>query len=411
MSWYRKVKTIYTAAYLMFIFICYSLAVELILKGKINYIAYIIVVSGVLLMQYIVSKDKSIILAIVLPSVLITVASYCIYPLKLAIINSIIDIVLIVFMQKIEDEEINHDVYKSRLKIALIILTAVGIGAPSLNNITAHSIFRFYILFLILAILTLREARNFSNRIRNRKSTVTNLIIITIGIISTTDYAFQSISKFYTCFLATIKYLMFKISNALAATLFKPLDGVIEYVISKWSDKHVDPEGLSGLPHTTYIGKPSSHQLAGKIISVVIYVIVVLIIVKLLINLYKRLNRIKTTNGKHIEKERIYNTESKKKKNTLANLVNRLFGKENSVRGQILYIYSKFQYRMKLKNIFRSSMTATQLSNVARVKIDDFQALDSMKNIYNEAKFSLHQLPKENAEEIKENYDRVRKYK
>jgi len=409
MSWYKQVKTIYSSAYLMFIFICYSLVVELIFKERINFLSYFVMLASVLLMQYLLTLGKPKETAIEIPAILSAIVSFFMYPVEIAAVNIGIGIAILIFLAEQEKEDINHEVYKNRMKVALFVLTVVGIVAPSLDKATAHWIFRYYILFLIFAILTLREARNYCNKIKNKKSTVTSLAIVVIGLIATTDFAFSLISKFYIYAMMAVKFMLSKASGLMSLPIFKPLRRIIDYIISRWRDAHYEPDGLGGPPHKTVLHEPSPDHYGTDIVSAVVILILVVCMMRILADLYKRINN-RGELVKGIEKEKIYNRENKQIKDALANLINKIFRKEKTVRGQIIYIYGKFQNRMKLKDIFKPWMTATQLSNVAKVKIDDFEALDSIKTIYNEAKFSVHELPQENVQKIKDKYEEIKKY-
>ena len=63
---------------------------------------------------------------------------------------------------------------------------------------------------------------------------------------------------------------------------------------------------------------------------------------------------------------------------------------------------------MMLKAIFKPYMTATQLGEQAVELVDKEDALNSLRDIYNEAKFSKHHIESSKVEEIKKQYDKVK---
>jgi len=53
-------------------------------------------------------------------------------------------------------------------------------------------------------------------------------------------------------------------------------------------------------------------------------------------------------------------------------------------------------------------MTASQLKNVTKIKVENVDNLDNMTNIYNEAKFSNHQIEEEKLGIVKKAVDNIK---
>jgi len=413
MSWYRQVKTIYTATFLVFIFICYSLAAGILLREKMDFIIYLFMVSSTLFMQYLKVKEKRRSIAVGFPSVIIAVVNFFLLPLEPFLIRTAFNTIVIMFLEKQDEEDVNYDVYKDRMRTAIFILLPLGIIAPSARFSNVYWIYRFYILFLIFTIITLREARNYTNKIRNKKGTITNFSIIAVGLLASTNLAATLIVRLFYYMYLPISFIISKLADVLfrifglglialiekmVAFFYKPGAGesnINQYKVPEELQKRVTSEGNSIVP---------------KIAAVLILIFVVIEVVKLYKNL--KAYHIKREDGNiELQKEKIYHMEKKKKNNALSNLFNRLLRKDETVREQIMYIYSRFQLRMKLKQIFKPYMTASQLSNVAKIQIDQYEALDSVKSIYNEAKFSQHDISSKNAVEMKMQYEKIKKHK
>jgi len=412
MSWCRQVKTIFTVTYLMFIFICYSIIECMFLKEKVDFKAYLIILAGVLFMQYLVSKNKGKVLTIGLPCILTAAISFFMYSVTLAIINSALNAVLIIFLEMLDQEELNYQLYKDRIKRAILILILGGIAAPKLDQAVLYWIFRFYILFLIFAIISLREARNYCNKIRNNKAAITNISIIIVGIIGTTDYVFSLWIKLFHYFLAASNFILSAIADIVAKVIYGPCMRFFSFLMATIGFKKVEtpplPDNVNDKVVTNKETPPSDIMI--KIISLLIVIFIIMLLIKYYMQLKAARDKRISNKLEAVKRESIYGAEKVTKKAALSNFFNKFFSKNGGRREQILYIYRKFQRRMKLREIFKPYMTATQLSNVAKIKIDDYEALDAIKRIYNEAKFSKHEIPKENVVEIKENYDRVKKY-
>jgi len=417
MSWYRQVKTIYTATYLVFIFICCSLLGNVFLGQKIDFKTYIVMISSVFAMQYLSNKEKQRVLVIALPCVLAAVTSYLIYPIEPFLLNTAVNIIMILFLEKQDSEDVNYDAYKDRMKTAILILVGIGLVMPIVNKSTIYWIFRFYIMFLVFVIVTLREARNYCNKIRNKKSTIANSSIIVAGIVMSTDFMSSVIIKIFHYLMLPINYVINKLAMAMFFILYKPLvwifkgiKALLRYFFGEGKEVKLN-EVNSAAQQVLLDEKLQGTPLAAKIMAVIILLCIVVLIIKLYIKLNRSMMKRSKLEADELQKEKIIHEGKKKKGNAFANLFNTLFRKEGSVKEQIMYIYSRFQLRMKLKEIFRPYMTATQLSNVAKINIDEYEALDSIKSIYNEAKFSQHNIPRENAVEMKTQYEKIKKSK
>jgi len=121
---------------------------------------------------------------------------------------------------------------------------------------------------------------------------------------------------------------------------------------------------------------------------------------------------VKKNNNKdgEVQKEKILREKKNKnnKEGNFSKFIKNFIGKPD-VKTQILNVYLKFEKKMSDKEIYKSHMTAGQLSSVAKTKIADKEAINSITRIYNEAKFSNHQISEKNAEIIKLNYENIRK--
>ena len=137
----------------------------------------------------------------------------------------------------------------------------------------------------------------------------------------------------------------------------------------------------------------------------------ILILILILYIIYKFLSRFRSKtkkyNGFVEEKERI--VRKKNKKHWVKDLFGKIFQGGGSNRDKILYTYKGFEKITEEADIYKPYMTATQLKNVTKINVDNFDNLDEMTEVYNEAKFSIHDMTEEQVEQVKKGHNNIKK--
>ena len=150
---------------------------------------------------------------------------------------------------------------------------------------------------------------------------------------------------------------------------------------------------------------------ASSVTIVFIFILKILILLLILYIIYKFLsrfrNKTKIYQGFIEEKERIVKRKSKKP--WVKSLFEKIIQGNKSNRDKILYSYKGFERITENANIYKPYMTATQLKNVTKIKVDNFDDLDEMTQVYNEAKFSVHPMTGEKVLKVKKGHSNIRK--
>ncbi|MCJ7688067.1 MAG: hypothetical protein MUO60_01875, partial [Clostridiaceae bacterium] len=60
-------------------------------------------------------------------------------------------------------------------------------------------------------------------------------------------------------------------------------------------------------------------------------------------------------------------------------------------------------------DIYKTYMTATQLKNITKVNVDNFDDLEEMTVSYNEAKFSIHDITEEQVQQVKKGHKNIKR--
>lgn len=412
MSWYRQIKTFYTISINMFFFLIWGIISSVFLLNKVDYRLYLISLAAAFLLQFIISKTegkKLPKLAAALVGIFLTfIVSKGIY----FIFNSIFIIVILYITNNIEGEDINYDAYKARAKSGLILILFLGSLLPLVDMNLSRSILKFYIMFLISNIVVMREARSYYYKIRNPRSFIANMFI-SLAILG------LSVDTIFTGFLEAFKYII-KIAMNIVSLIIdfvgmliaKPmLFGInkLRSLITNTLERLKVTEGSSMELNFVRNRIPweESDSLAWlytvtKIIGVILVLLVVFIIVIKIIKIQSSKDTSSEVLREKIKRQKI------KKEGFFSRLIKNIL-KPSDVKGQILYIYKRFEERTFEKGIFKSHMTAKQLENVTKAYVENPEGLTSLTNVYNETKFSKHEMNDGNLEEIKEGFNKIKR--
>ena len=142
-----------------------------------------------------------------------------------------------------------------------------------------------------------------------------------------------------------------------------------------------------------------------------IFTFKILILLLILYGIYKILlrftSKIKNPSEFVEEKERI--TRGRKKKTRIKDILGRFFQGGGSNRDKILSKYKELEKVAAEVDIYKPHMTATQLKNVIKIKLDNSDNLDEMTEVYNEAKFSLHDMTEKQVEVVKRAHNNIKR--
>ena len=411
MSWYRKVKSIYSISLVTISFIIWSTLSKWLFKSEVNYKLFLLTLCIVFFTQYLNNlrlKKSLFILALLGVNI---VASFIFFKGQIIFMNLIFLLFMSLITYSLDDAPIDHSQYKediTRSMIALILIWAISftLGADFVNEM-----YRFHILYIIMIIILMREARRYVYAVKCNTSSVTNVIIGISVIALSLDYARKIIALLLDMIIKLSSFILVLIVDFLIMIFGKPVSFIIqkikEFLIKNENPMiKIDPMEKSLNKHPNMI-KYKVHDLSPELLIFLKIVIILLI----LYVIYKFLSRIrkktKVYNGFVEEKERMIN--KRKKRHWVKNLFGNMFKGGGSNRDKILYTYSGFEKITEKANIYKTYMTATQLKNVTKINVDNACNLDEMTELYNEAKFSLHPMTQESVESVKRGHNNIKK--
>ncbi|MFD3155716.1 hypothetical protein ACFIJ5_02460 [Haloimpatiens sp. FM7330] len=400
MSWYRQVKSLFTISLIIFSYIIWSVLSYIVFSNKVNFNIMISFLCTTILMQYLNFKTENKLISIIIPSALAIPILFFSYRGNGLILNLIFNIIVLIFLYKIEEDLVDYLMAKEMVKKCILILIVIGaIGLISGFNLTKSS-FRFYLMYIIAALIFLREIRKYSYNIMNKKSIIVN-ILISVGIfLLSSDGIFNIFIKLISNVKHGFDFLVEKLIWGMVYVLEKPMMFFIEKLKSLRSPivgKILKASKTKAKTKTKTIIHNNQSTSIPEWMFILIKILFAIFIVWVVFKIIRNISSLMSKNNENAlviseEKEKI---ESKKGKKKFTKKIVNMF-RNQTAKEKILNIYRQFQIRTKEKDIFRYYMTASQLKNATKVNIntkeDVNKDLESLTNIYNETKFSVHEI-------------------
>lgn len=318
---------------------------------------------------------------------------------------------------KIDDEAIDYSAYVYRAQRAVYTLGILGVLLLfTHNDLLKLTMGKFMTFYLIMVIATLRESREYQYKTRSTREIWGSIGVSAMVAIFSLDSIFNFIKSI---FFTIIRYL----ADIISYTLLKSVRFII-YFIGYLLEVLIEiiKNYLNGKPIIDHIADenqsnnldlfkimPEKNFRVPQNVQYIFGVFILLLIIYIILKIMRFESLVKETEVQKeiIEREKIIRL-SKRKKDSSSGFLKKLFY-GNDIRKEILVLYRDFEKRMSLKNIFKSYMTASQLSNVASLNMKDRSSLDRITNIYNESKFSNHEMKKQQLENMKSSLYEVKK--
>ena len=412
MSWYRKVKSMYSISFVTFSFIIWSTLSKLLFKNPLEYKLFLICLPIVFLTQYLsMAKLKRTFLIMVLLGLIILV-SLTFFKGQAIFLNTIFLLFMTFITYSLENVPIDYSQYKEDVNKSLFALVFIWMIAFSFGIEFINDIYKFNILYIITIIILMRETRRYVYSIKSNTSMVTN-IIIGISVLSISlDYANIIIAKLLEIIIATATFILSIILSFLNIIIGGPIAVIaekIEFIITRKGS--LNNQNTNNIGNSLIVEPDITKYKNNSLTPIFILIIKILILLLILYIIYKFLsrfrNKTKVYNGYVEEKEKI--VKKKDKKYWAKGFLSKIFQGNKSNREKILYIYKGFEKITEASNIYKPYMTATQLENLIKLNVDNFDNLDEMTQIYNEAKFSVHPMTDEKVMAVKKGHSNIRK--
>jgi hypothetical protein len=411
MSWYRKIKSIYSISLVTISFIIWSTLSKLLFESPVEYKLFLITLSIVFFVQYLSSKELKNTIVIMVPLGLSILASFIFFKGQIILINTIFLLFMILITYSMDKSSIEYSKYKEDINKSMIVLLLIWIVSFILGNEFVNAMYKFHILYIIMIIMLMRETRRYVYDVKGNNSMVTNVIITVSVLTLSLDYASKIVGEFLSLLMKLASFILIIIITILTKIFGGPL-GAISNKLKELIIKRKLFNMGEGVIDKKLTEQPILTEYKGiQIPPVVILAFKIIILLVILYIIYKFISRFKVEkkvyNGFVEEKERI--VRKKSKKHWARDLFGKVFEGGGSNREKILSTYKGFEKITDEVDIYKPYMTATQLKNVTKIKVDNFDNLEEMTQVYNEAKFSLHDMTQMQLDQVKKGHNNIKK--
>jgi hypothetical protein len=437
MSPLRQIKTLVTLDVTLIMFVAWIAMTNFLFKNVVDYKLFFLSLGLVFLVQCIYIKKNNKYVCTILP-VIVSIPFMWILFDGLAILMNLTFVIACVLVNlAMEEMPVNYEEYKSKAKQGAIIIAIAAIMTIWLEKSIADYLYRFFINYMIITVILLRESRAYYYKvIKDTKNTekikkvgvIKNLfiniffkyvIVIVSTIMLTTDWVLNKslsvinvLNKGTDTVLDTILNVVIKVAGPIVEFIVNILNKLLMRVgIS------LDLEGFSkgfNKVNPNRLNKGGATVADNMIWKTVLKIIILVIIILFIVDIVKKMKFMRVKDEQYTEEKEKINSNSKVQKehnhkNNISTLLKKVFRMNNTIKEKILNIYRDFEKTTKKAEIYKSSMTATQLKNTTKANIENDNYLDEMTDIYNEVKFSNYEPGENQLDLVKKAFDNVKK--
>ena len=314
---------------------------------------------------------------------------------------------MILITYSMDKSSIEYTKYKEDIIKSMVILLLIWIISFTLGIDFVNAIYRFHILYIIMIIILMRETRRYVYDVKGKNSMVVNVIIAVSVLTLSLDFAGKIIAKIAELLMNLAGLILLALTTIFGGPIAAMTEKLKEFIIKR-GVFNIAADREASKTHEQLI---DTSYNSIKLPPVIIFAFKILILLVIVYIIYKFISRYSSTTKKYDgfeeEKERIVRKRSKK--HWVRDLIGKIFEGNRNNRDKILYTYKGFEKITEEVDIYKTYMTATQLKNVTKIKVDNFDNLEEMTQVYNEAKFSLHEMTQVQVEQVKKGHNNIKK--
>lgn len=373
----------------------------------------------IVILNYLKYKEKSDKIKLIATLILIIPILFLLFSFSKAL--SVIPVMFFVCVYTIRkfDDLVLYENYSGIIKEKLIKILLLGMFTSVLYVgdviLGIQDLFRAYIVFLMISLIVLREGRNYSFSLQGKKSLITDGIILLLSFVMSIKSLFYLTLGALSFILRIIGEAIYYILSSIAIYILDPFVYKILMplfrLISKLFKKKqgdVDPNmyKISGVndKNLTIKNEIVSKLNINKYLNYTIGIIAVLILCYISYKIIKKQNIKKAVKDGVIEEREsivIMETGDKPFLKKLRNYIT------SDPKEKIFFQYQRILLASKKVGVFKNFMTPTALKNILKTFGNDGEKLENITTVYNEAKFSNHQVTLDKSKKMKENVDKV----
>lgn len=415
MSWFRQIKTLYSSTYVLMIYIIWTMLTCTFLANEVSFNLYLITLFNVFLMEYLYDKEYKKHITLSVPIIIGAVILWVMYDPYKAVLNYLFFIASIIVIYKEEPNQINYYEYKQKWIFGAYLMVGVSLFVFIFSSPLLEKMFRVLVVYLIFVVINLRESLRYSYNIRSKHSKYINLGIIGFMVIIFQEHTYRIFSAIVKSIYGGINYILNIILSVIIGIVRYPVAYGVELLGKVFSNKEMNAQSvLEGFAKVNVpieeLFKQDTFRDEASIAYVVVLLKIILAaaIVIIIVRSISALAKVEKREEGFVEFKEKLSNKKKGKEGIFHKLKKTIFRKRGNLREEILYSYSEFEKVTEKVEIFKPYMTASQLKNVTKIKVDNVDKLDEMTDIYNKAKFSRGELKGENLETVKRAVENIK---
>lgn len=413
MSLQKNIRILFYTSKIIAIFIIYSMISNGFGQMTPGYLDFLIALFIMIIMQILEYRNANRYVIILLPLFMSFLGFFLLHGREDFIPYSVLGLITGLSLPRYDAESISSYKYiLKNLKISLFTLIGSLVLYLKVDKLYGDTLLRYYIAFLVIGIITLREGRKSDYDIkRKRQDDIANLSILIAVIIISSNFVYNI---FKTIFLSIFKIIGFASEKILVGFVYiisAPLNAIINYIQNLLERNAGNPnvqisdkkDGLEELKQIVN-GQQVSYIIIENIIKVII-IIGILYLIYFVIKKYRYGKVIKEEGIVEIREKISVENPPKKKlvKDKLKDII-----RTKTLNEKILNIYKDFEKVTFKKGWFKPYMTPRQLYKITRIHIEEKKKIKYITKIYNEAKFSSHEVSDDEFRKYKEYYGDIK---
>lgn len=422
MSWINQVKFFYTSTITLLATFIWAVITGLLFNQSINFQLFFAMIIMSNLGRYALRRGINPNGCLVITVAPIAVVQFLISSEPFyAVINIVFSCFLALKLIKEEKNNVNYDEYKRMFihGVYYIFCASIIYSLMKWSGIrsSVSVIYIGILVYVILVVITLREAIGYEYQIkRTKESKAINYGLALFGILLTQEFVYKRLMLLAEMIKNWVGSLLTWLVDIILNVLKYPIAwfmSLLQRLIGD-VDEGKFAEFLNGL---NKLGPPDVEQLPqqGGSVNPIVFLVLKIIIAGLFIYfLYKAASKVSYFTKQKRSQEYTEEVESieleKSKENKLYTKFKKLFRKKGTPRDEVIYKYGELVDTSAKKEIFKGYMTPSQLKYVIKLKVNSAdENIDGITNIYNEAKFSTHDIEMSHQKFVEENVNKLNK--
>lgn len=420
MSWINQVKFFYTTTITLMVTFIWTAIISALFRLNITFELFFIVFIGSNIARYLLRRGTNPKVCLFIGMLPIVIVEFIISnePL-LAIFNITFSSIFILKILKDEISDVNYQDYKREFIRGIYYIFIASIGYSIIRSglsETSSSIYVVILAYVILVVITLREAMGYECNIKRSKvSKIINCSLGAFGILLTQDFVYSKLVFLAKIIKQVINYIFLFIVEGLLAILKYPITllfSLIEKILAGLGNEAMLQilEDMGKVEETEPMEVVRSlngeNPIIFNILKIGLLILVIYLFFKAASKIYYKINE--NRNREYTEViESIERDINKSEK--LKSKLKKLFRKKGSPREEIIYKYGEVVEAAAKKDIFKKYMTPSQLKHVIKIKMRIGGNIEVITELYNEAKFSTHNIEKDKQNKMVENVNNLKK--